>query len=215
MSIYKCAKCGRYTHSAEHCGLPAILLIDGKRRLRLSKLLSLILRHKPEIINSSIDREGFLSCTVEELVRRIRSLRGFNWVKTVHVYAIVETDGKGRFEIRNGRIRALYGHSAPVQIEYKCGRVPDVLYHGTGRSALDSILKDGLKPMRRNMVHLTSNIRDAYLVGLRRDKNPVVLVIDARRAVAEGIDIRRAGKNIYVSRYIPPRFIRILDAEMD
>ena len=213
MSIYKCAKCGRYTFSAKHCGLPTILLIDERGRIRLSKLLSLILRHKPEIVNSSIDREGFLSCSVDELVGRIKSLKGFSWVKTEHVYAIAETDEKGRFEIRNGRIRALYGHSIPVQMKYKRGEVPDVLYHGTRRSAVDLILKEGLKPMKRNMVHLTSSIRDAYIVGLRKDSKPVILVIDAKRAVSEGVDIRRACRNVYVSSYIPPRFIRVLKGE--
>jgi len=187
--------------------------MDRGRRIRLSKLLSLILRHKPEIVNSSIDREGFLSCSVDELVGRIKSLKGFSWVKTEHVYAIAESDEKGRFEIRNGRIRALYGHSIPVQMKYKRDEVPDVLYHGTGRSAVDLILKEGLKPMKRNMVHLTSSIRDAYIVGLRKDSKPVILVIDAKRAVSEGVDIRRACRNVYVSSYIPPRFIRVLKGE--
>ncbi len=163
------------------------------------------------MVNSSIGKDGFLHCNLEELVKRIRRIKGFDWVRIDHIYAVVRTDEKGRFEIENGRIRALYGHSIPVENEYKRDKVPDVLYHGTGRATVDLILREGLKPIRRNMVHLTSNIRDAYAVGLRKDSKPVILVIDAKRVVSEGIDIRRAGRNVYVCKQVPPRFIRVLD----
>ena len=41
--MYKCIVCGAYVETSIHCGKEAKLLVDGKRRLMLSKLLSAIL----------------------------------------------------------------------------------------------------------------------------------------------------------------------------
>jgi len=44
------------------------------------------------------------------------------------------------------------------------------LFHGTSASNLSSILREGIKPMGRTMVHLTASVRDAIEVALRKDR---------------------------------------------
>jgi putative RNA 2'-phosphotransferase len=58
------------------------------------------------------------------------------------------------------------------------------------------ILKEGLKPMRRKRVHLSKTVEDAIEVGRRRTANPVILKIDAQKAIHEGIRIEMATDRI-------------------
>jgi len=54
------------------------------------------------------------------------------------LHVMIEKSDKKRYEISNGKIRALYGHSIPQRIikEQKCP--PEVLYHGTARRFVKS-----------------------------------------------------------------------------
>ncbi len=58
------------------------------------------------------------------------------------------------------------------------------------------------------MVHLSSSIEDAAAVGECR--RPVILAVDARKALEEGVEIYKASSRVYVVRHIPPKFIRLL-----
>jgi len=64
---------------------------------------------------------------------------------------MIEKSDKKRYEISNGKIRALYGHSIPQRIikEQKCP--PEVLYHGTARRFVKSIKKKAFSLKDDNM----------------------------------------------------------------
>ena len=100
----------------------------------------------------------------------------YQWVRREHIVAIALLDPKGRFELRNNRIRARYGHSIKVDIKYR-REYPQKLYHGTSTDKLNSILKKGLKPMKRLYVHMTTNLEEA-IDNARRHGKPVILEID-------------------------------------
>ncbi len=92
--------------------------------------------------------------------------------------------------VRDGRIRALYGHSLNVVIDAAIDvGTPHHLYHGSSWSVLDLIVRDGLTPMNRRMVHLTNTAEEAMAVG-RRKGAPLVFSIDQSHdaePVADGI----------------------------
>jgi len=175
----------------------------------LSKLLSGILRHFPHAIGLKVDEHGFVD--LDELVHAIktkwRARYLYSWLRKEHIIALAQLDPKGRFEIVGNRIRARYGHSIKVKIEYVEAKNVEVLYHGTALENLSSILQHGIKPMRRLWVHLTSNPEDAYRNALRKSKSPVVLVIDAKLLNKLGHRVYKAGKNVYVTDYVPPSCI--------
>jgi RNA:NAD 2'-phosphotransferase (TPT1/KptA family) len=50
--------------------------------------------------------------------------------------------------------------------------------------------------MRRKRVHLSKTVEDAIEVGRRRTANPVILKIDAQKAIHEGIRIEMATDRI-------------------
>ena len=152
--------------------------------VRISKFLSLILRHSPETIHLNIDKNGWAN--IDELIANANKYKKM-YLSTELIKATVETNDKQRFIISDDgkRIRANQGHSIQIDLELECKTPPDILYHGTTDRFLDSILKDGLKPMSRQYVHLSQNEETALTVG-KRHGNPVVLYIMAKTMYDEG-----------------------------
>jgi len=207
--IYKCKVCNSYVESGVHCSSRAELLLDPEARVRLSKLLTAVLRHVPSSIGLSLSREGWTS--VSELVARIRSHKpSYKWLSEEHVRAIAALDPKGRFELRGDFVRARYGHSKrlEVKVDYQEDLEVRRLFHGTSASDLDAILREGIKPMNRAMVHLTTSIQDAIEVAMRKGREAVVLEIDADELRREGIKVYKASDRVYVVAYVPPVAIR-------
>ena len=207
-NIYRCRVCGEFIESPIHCGVEAELFLDARRRVMLSKLMSGLLRHYPWEAGLRIDSEGWVR--IDDLVCGIRekwrNKELYQWVTREHIVAVAMLDPKGRFEIRNDRIRARYGHSVEVSIEYERTRIHGALYHGTSRDKLVKIMLEGLKPMKRRYVHLTTSFEDAVETGRRHGK-PVVLVINTMCLEKHAIKLYRATKTIYLAPRVPPECI--------
>ncbi len=198
-----CENCG-YFEGKCRCGRGKILLTQEERE-RISKFLSGLLRHFPDSFGIELDKFGFAE--LKDVVRVLRDRYG---VGEREVLAIAMFDRKGRFEVRNGKIRARYGHSVKVEYRWSEGEeVPDKLYHGTKPENVESIMKTGLLPMKRNEVHLSESVEDALEVGKRHCENPVVLEIDARKMLEDGFEIRKKGR-VYTTDYVPSRYIRVV-----
>lgn len=208
-NIYKCRICGKYIEEPVHCGKPSILILDSHRRVMLSKLMSGLLRHFPWKANLMLDEEGWID--VDELVRGIREQWCrrdlYQWVTREHVIAVALLDPKGRFELRDNKIRARYGHSIMVSIEYERDDHIVKLYHGTCKNILNRIIVEGIKPMKRQWVHLSVNITDACKTGERHRGIPVVLAINANCMRRKGVQVYRASKSVYIVKYVPPECI--------
>jgi len=204
--IYRCRVCNSFTEDPVHCNSSCELILTGRQRLKLSKLLSLILRHKPEIVNLRLGEDGFVS--IDELVGKIKQYlprrRFYSWLKPLHIYAVAATCPKGRFEVKNGMIRATYGHSVDVKLNLHVDTKVKTLFHGTAKEVLQKILAEGLKPMNRRYVHLSDNFEDAVIVARRKSARVVVLIINAEKLRARGFEIYRAGKNTFLVSYVPP-----------
>lgn len=175
------------------------------RLVRISKMMSLILRHKPEQFGIVLDPEGYAS--LQELVRALRESIPDAAIDDVRrVVATIEPD-KARFSIDDLDVRANYGHSLRERIVQQRVVPPDVLLHGTSEEAVGSIRRDGIRPMRRQYVHLTTNRDLASRVGSRHGKVRV-LEIDALRACESGLTFYRANESFWLADYIPAEFIR-------
>ncbi len=198
-----CERCGEFEGRCE-CGRGRIV-IDGRRRVTVSKFLSGLLRHYPQSFGVEVDGEGWAD--LKDVLRVLRERYG---VGRRELELIVKFDPKGRFEIRGNRIRARYGHSINVNVKWsEDAEIPPTLYHGTHPANVPSIMREGLKPMRRREVHLSGSVEDALEVGRRHHSNPAVLVIDAKGMMEEGLEIRKKGR-VYTTDFVPPKFIRRL-----
>jgi putative RNA 2'-phosphotransferase len=174
-------------------------------RTRVSKLMAYILRHSPEEFGLKPDSRGFVP--LKELVNALRSV--YPDVTEEFVREIVARDAKGRYEIRDGKIRARYGHSFPVELNHEEDNEARILYHGTPRRNFKRILKEGLKPMKRQFVHLTTSREEAIETGRRHGRDVVLLVIDADCLRKRGLRIYKAGKNVRIVERVPPECITL------
>jgi putative RNA 2'-phosphotransferase len=180
------------------------------RLVKLSKFLALILRHQPERFALALDKEGWAS--LAEVMEILHGLPNFRWATRADVMAVVAGEtggGKHRFEVntQGDRIRARYGHSVAQPIVYEPCAPPARLYHGTSSEASETIRRDGLKPMERQYVHLSSDSRAAVHVGARHAEQPVVLTVRAADAHAAGIVFYQADEAVYLTKEIPVEFI--------
>lgn len=177
----------------------------AKNLKSLSKLLAVILRHHPEEFGVELDQHGFTSLDpVWQAVKRKYGDR-YNYQDLEAVVA-GDKNGKKRYEIKYGRIRAMYGHSTP-QITYLPIEPPELLYHGTNANALRFIREEGLKAMNRQYVHLTTNLNNAITVAKRRTPHPIILTIRAQEAHKAGYTFHQAEAEHYLVQALPREFI--------
>ncbi len=175
--------------------------------IKLSKLVSFILRHKPEDYEITLDDEGWvdISVLIKQIVGRHKEYAGIN---KGSFEQITKQSGKQRFEIKDNRIRAFYGHSIEAKIVRDKSCPPDVLYHGTPTQTAQLILKDGLKAMNRQNVHMSSDEQTAEIVAKRWHSDYLILKVDAKRAFDEGINFYEGNENIWLADFIPPQYIK-------
>lgn len=172
--------------------------------IKNGKFLSLILRHKPEVIGISLDEHGWAN--VFELITGIKKNRNFDMNM---LEEIVRTDNKQRFAFNSDhtKIRANQGHSIEVDVELKEQNPPEVLYHGTGTKNVSSILKKGLLPQNRLYVHLSKDIPTAIKVGQRHGK-PAVFTIQAGNMSRNGYKFFLSENGVWLTKYIPVEYLK-------
>ncbi len=172
-------------------------------RLRLSRFMTALLRHAAPKYGLSLDPEGWVS--LGKLLGVMRSR--YPWLRAEHLLAVAHTDPKGRFEVREGLIRARYGHTLHVELSYPEDLEIKLLYHGTTSSKVGTILREGLKPMRRRMVHLSPTLEDALINALRWRRTPSIIVVDADKLRSRGVKVFRASHRVYLAKHVPPSCI--------
>lgn len=173
----------------------------------VSKKISYALRHHPEAYDLALASDG--SVPVEKLLKALNRVHRFDPPITEEdVRRIMANADKQRFVIENGKIRALYGHTA-IHNGYKPEEPPEILYHGTAHKFLDSIKAEGLLPMGREYVHLSADIPTAQKVGQRRDGHPVILQVDAAKAFADGLKFYYVNDKVWLADKVPPEYLHI------
>jgi putative RNA 2'-phosphotransferase len=171
---------------------------------KLSKFMSFVLRHRPDAIGLTLDPQGWAS--IDDLVLKSNAA-GHNFSRDDLMH-VVNTNEKRRFTVSaDGQcIRAAQGHSLAVDLSLSEQEPPTVLYHGTARRFLPSILSNGLKSQARQHVHLSTDEATAKVVGQRHGE-PVVLAVEARRMHAEGFQFFFADNGVWLTDQVPPEFL--------
>lgn len=169
-----------------------------------SKFLSLILRHKPQLVGLELDEHGWAD--VEDLIRRVNRKRQLD-LPTLE--QIVATDEKQRysFSADSKLIRANQGHSIPVDVELEELEPPEILYHGTARRYGSSIITQGLLKMSRLYVHLSSDVETAEKVGRRHGK-PIIFRVESLRMFNDGYKFYRSVNGVWLTEHVPAKYLK-------
>ncbi len=176
---------------------------------KLSRFLSMVLRHQPTRFPIRLDAQGFAD--LDEVLHLVHALPNFRWATLRDIDAVLDLPGRARFEMvqteaGTRRIRALYGHTA-LRPTYEPVDPPERLYYGAVPEDVDTICREGLKPGERRYVHLTSNPDLAREDALPYTAEPVVLTIDAAAASAAGLRFYHPADEIYLCEAVLPQFI--------
>ncbi len=173
---------------------------------RLSKTVARALRHDPAAYGLDLDDEGWTP--VEALLAALRPRRReWRGLSEDDLHAMTAQSEKKRYEIHDGKIRAYYGHSFPVRIQKEPAEPPAVLYHGTAPRTAEIILREGLKAMNRQYVHLTADRATAAKVGARHAPTPVILEIRAGEAHRAGVQFYPGNEDVWLADNVPPEFV--------
>lgn len=182
-----------------------------KNEYKISKFLSLILRHKPEIIGIRLDDHGWAN--VDELLAGMAA-QGTKLSKD-ELISLVCKETRYRYNPLSNKIKALHGHSLSyIKQELPEVKPPVVLYHGTGECKLEDIFKDEcIKRMKRNSVHLSENVQKALDVGKRHGKARVFLIA-AQEMFREGYKFSISEDGVWLTDHVPERFFFLLPEKM-
>lgn len=177
--------------------------------IKISRFLSLVLRHHPEIIDLHIDSHGWAE--VEELLLKMKKKYP---ISREILEEIVRTDNKNRysFDEERRRIRANQGHSISVDVELEEREPPEFLYHGTGAKYVTSISQQGLLPMSRLFVHLSEEKKTAREVG-KRHGNPVIYRVRSGDMGKKGYRFYLSVNHVWLTKEVPADFLSLMDEE--
>ncbi|HTW40552.1 MAG TPA: RNA 2'-phosphotransferase [Thermoplasmata archaeon] len=209
--LKECAQHGYFrAETCPVCGQPGRFLMNDRELDHLGRILTGILRHFPDRYSLTIDERGWIS--LPQIVRAISQKHpAYHWLRTQHLVAIAETDPKGRYEVRDDRIRATYAHTVEVDLDLPTENIPDHLYYPVTEEEAAIVLEVGLKPSDRRKVHLSKTALDAHSAGSVRRPNPVILEVDANRARTDGIVIMQAGKTVFLVEKVPPEYLKRIE----
>ncbi|MFK3650647.1 RNA 2'-phosphotransferase [Lysobacter enzymogenes] len=171
---------------------------------KLSKFLSLILRHEPQAIGLTLDAEGWAE--VDDFIAKAGA-HGKLYSRTL-IETIVRDNDKQRFKLSDDgrRIRANQGHSIDIDLALAPLEPPATLYHGTATRFAGSIRKTGLEKRSRQHVHLSLDRDTAVKVGSRHG-TPLVLHVRAGEMHARGLVFHRADNGVWLTDAVAPEFI--------
>lgn len=177
--------------------------------VRISKFISLVLRHNPSTIGLTLDENGWAS--VDELLSK--SARAGQHFDRPTLEQVVAQNDKKRFAFSadGQKIRASQGHSIAVDLALQPVSPPDVLYHGTAMRFKESILEKGLIPGSRNHVHLSADVQTASIVGKRHGKL-LIFIVETRKMEQGGFLFYLSENKVWLTEHVPPQYLAIYPA---
>ncbi len=177
-----------------------------KHHVKVSKFLSLVLRHQPEKIGIELDPAGWVG--VSRLLRGCAE-QGFPISREELDYVVANNDKKRfAFSEDGRRIRASQGHSVEVELEYEPNAPPKLLYHGTTQRFLGSIRTQGLVNGKRHDVHLSRDAATALKIGQRHGK-PVLLRIRAGDMHRAGHEFFLSANGVWLTDHVPAEYLEV------
>ncbi len=177
---------------------------SGERK-RLSKLMALVLRHRPDMLGLALDRRGF--CSIDALVAVARSRLSFP-ISSDEIRALTvprSSEDKVRFEIEGDFIRAGHGHSISIEgYRPAAAAFEQPLFHATNTRKWPAIAVEGLRAIRRQKVHLSFEPAIALQVARRQGTDVLLIAVDVTAARQLGVAFyESADRRIILADDIP------------
>ncbi len=183
---------------------------SGSLNERITRALAFMLRHQPEEFDLELDRFGWGE--LEEVVYALQERTGTS-VEEEDVEEAIASSDRPRYEIKDGKIRALYGHS--IQIDPgEATEPPDELFIGVGSRDASRAEDSGLRSGRRAFLHLARTEEEARESGRRIARDYAVVTVFAGEAFDEGTEFYDRGA-LFLADEIPGEFLEVGEIQHD
>ena len=182
--------------------------VAGWNRQTIEKFLQSWLRHKPESAGLQLSSEGW--ARISDLIAAFEN-QGIDVSKET-LESIIRTDSKRKFEMEGERVRARYGYSIKFETKPHPGMPPAVLYHALPARFVPRVLEFGIKPIKRQFVHLSPERKDAIEISGHAKNPSILLKIAAHKAYESGVAFYPRGKGVWLSEEIPAEFVTVYQA---
>ncbi|KAI9477068.1 RNA 2'-phosphotransferase, Tpt1 [Zychaea mexicana] len=176
--------------------------MDPHETIKLSKLLSYILRHGAAKHKLVMRPDGYIPLS------DILALAKFKSYTREQIEHVVQKNDKQRFamaEIDNvWMIRANQGHTVKgVDQEELLERITDtlpVVVHGTSLDSWQQIRQQGLSRMERHHIHCATGLPgESGVISGMRSTSQVYIYIDMSKAMEDGIAFFRSANNVILT----------------
>jgi putative RNA 2'-phosphotransferase len=172
-------------------------------RRRISKLLSLILRHRPDEFGLNMDEYGYIP--LDEVVEAVQ--QRYSAVAEEDVRDLIETSRQHRFEIVDDRVRALYGHSFYVEMDGEPMEPPENLYLCVPTDQGERMKEEGVKSEDRFYLHLSPSREVAESRAGTVDSPCLVEVRAAAAASEAGVQFWERGEVVLTRQAITAEYV--------
>ena len=136
----------KYGHGffrGEKCPLSGeeVVLVMSPRHLdQFGRIMAGVLRHFPDKFDLEMDKQGWVEA--KDFIEAVKTQRRhFHYLETRHLQAVVETDPKGRYQLKNGRLRATYAHTLDLELDLPTDDTPHLLYFPCSPDDEDHLLE--------------------------------------------------------------------------
>jgi putative RNA 2'-phosphotransferase len=179
-------------------------MLSEKENKGISKFLSYVLRHHPELIGIELDENGWTDVTT--LIEK--SITYGVQINNEILNHIVATNNKKRFAFNEtlDKIRANQGHSIEIDLAYQPQQPPTKLYHGTSVKTKDLILISGIAKQSRQHVHLSTDFETAINVGSRHGK-PFVFTVLAQEMFNDKFEFFLSENGVWLTDFVPNKYL--------
>ncbi len=172
-------------------------------RRRISKLLSLILRHHPDEFGLNMDEYGYMP--LDEVVEAVQ--QRYSAVEEEDIRDLIETSRQRRFEIVGDRIRALYGHTFFVEMDGEPMDPPESLFLCVSAAQVRRMKEEGLHSEDRSYLHLSPTREIAESRSGAVD-DPCIVEVYAEAAATEAeVEFWDRGEVVLTRQTIAPEFV--------
>ena len=166
-------------------------------------MLRYILAYRPDEFGLAPDGEGFIS--FKGLLQALNEEAEWRYVRHSHIREVLLGKGREWFNVQGERIRSVEMKWA-ADPELSSAPLPKILLAPVRRKAHAVVMEKGLTSPAGKQLLLSSDKAMAERIGMRRDRDPVLMEIMAVAAADHGVRFRPFGR-LFLTREIPPRFI--------
>ncbi len=182
--------------------------MDKRNRRRLSKLIFAILARNPFEYGLIPDEEGWVK--TKDLHYALMQTGAFRSLSVKGLEQFFDLFRPDKMEKDQRRVRVLPEFHATGLLEFQQAEPPAVLYIPVRPRAHAHVAEKGMRPPGESKwILLWPEREQALKAGMRRDREPIIGILNSRDALAHGAVFFRAGEDLYLTQWIEPGWLEL------